>query len=180
MRNIFLLGVLLLGFIGANADSVPKTGSVNGHTYVDLGLPSGLKWATCNIGANKPWEYGNYYAWGEIEPKEVYNWSTYKWGVENMTKYNSKDGLTTLLPEDDAATANWGNEWRMPTSKEQRELQENSYMVWTNGYNGTDVKGVIFYKTKSLDDKGKFVGSGQTPSSDYSNSDTHVFIQSLG
>ncbi len=106
------------------------------HSYVDLGLPSGTLWATYNIGATKPEEYGDYFAWGETEPKKVYDWSTYKWGDDEMTKYNDGDGLMTLLPEDDAATANWGLEWRMPTNEEQRELGEECQ------YQMTEVNGV--------------------------------------
>ncbi len=165
-------------------DTTFKVEPVTEHEYVDLGLPSGTLWATCNVGATKPTEYGDYFAWGETEPKEVYADSTYKWfyaDSEIYTKYNSEDGLTTLLPEDDAATANWGSEWRMPTNEEQRELYENSYMVQTDGYNGTDVIGVIFYKAKSAEDKGEFVARWQTPSSDYSvSSDAHVFLPAAG
>ncbi len=104
------------------------------HDYVDLGLPSGLLWATCNVGANSPGEYGDYFAWGETTPKDVYNWSTYKYcnGSEStITKYTgSDDGLTTLLPEDDAATANWGGNWRMPTEEEWMELVYNTTVTW--------------------------------------------------
>ena len=90
------------------------------HEYVDLGLPSGTLWATCNVGASKPEEYGDYYAWGETEPKEVYDWSTYRWcngGRTSLTKYNTKssygivDNKTELELEDDAAYVNWGPSW---------------------------------------------------------------------
>ncbi len=118
---------------------------------VDLGLPSGLKWAPCNVGATKPEEYGNYYAWGEIKPKESYLWKTYEWGAydyvygddySKLTKYNSTDGLTTLEAADDAATANWGDAWRMPTDAEWNELLENCTWTYTtrNGVNGCEVK----------------------------------------
>ena len=172
---------------------IPSDTLLSNHPYVDLGLPSGTLWATYNVGATKPEEYGDYFAWGETEPKEVYDWITYKYAtsrggfLDSITKYNMSghygiiDKLSVLLPEDDAATANWGKDWRMPTNEEQRELQENSYMVWTDGYNGTDVRGVIFYKAKSADDKGEFVGSWQTPLSDYSvSSDAHVFLPAAG
>lgn len=173
---------------------IPTDTFVSNHPYVDLGLPSGTLWATYNIGATKPEEYGDYFAWGETEPKEVYDWSTYKYvkasgayDLDSITKYNMSswygiiDSLSVLLPEDDAATANWGNDWRMPTNDEQMELYENSYMVWTDGYNGTTIRGLIFYKAKSTDDKGEFVGSWQTPSSDYSvSSDAHVFFPAAG
>ena len=109
------------------------------HDYVDLGLPSGTLWATCNVGANSPEEYGDYFAWGETAPKDVYNWSTYQYyDGSNLTKYTGSDGLTNLLPEDDAATANWGNGWRMPSDAEWQELLDNTTNIWTtqNGVNG--------------------------------------------
>ena len=129
-------------------------GFENGHEWVDLGLPSGLKWATCNVGANTPEEYGDYFAWGEVEPKETYNWSTYKYGSDDdeLTKYCDKssygnngftDNKTVLDPEDDAATVNWGGAWRMPTTEEQQELINNCTWTWTtqNGVNGYKVTG---------------------------------------
>ena len=130
----------------------PTTGSANGHAWVDLGLPSGLKWATCNVGATKPEKYGNYYAWGETEPKTTYNWDTYKWckgSSSTLTKYNTKssygtvDNKTVLELADDAARANWGGAWRMPTDAEWTELLENCTWTWTSDYNGTGVKGRI-------------------------------------
>ena len=128
-------------------------GGGNTHAYVDLGLPSGLLWATCNIGADNPEDYGDYFAWGETQPKDIYNWSTYQYANgtslqdSQLTKYcnNSSygyngfmDNLTTLLPEDDAATANWGGGWRMPTKEEWEELYNNTTCTWTtqNGING--------------------------------------------
>ena len=119
---------------------------------VDLGLPSGLKWAPCNVGANKPEEYGNYYAWGEIKPKASYLWKNYELGAydyvygndySKLTKYNPTDGLTTLEAADDAATANWGDAWRMPTDGEWKELLENCTWTYTtqNGVRGCEVKG---------------------------------------
>ena len=100
----------------------------NGHEYVDLGLPSGLKWATCNVGASSPEVYGGYYAWGETEEKSSYSWSTYKWcngSYDTMTKYctsssyGTVDNKTTLDPQDDVAHVKWGGRWRMPTLEEQ-------------------------------------------------------------
>ena len=123
------------------------------HDYVDLGLPSGLKWATCNVGATKPEEYGNYYAWGETEPKTTYNWSNYKWcngRANTQTKYCTDsnygyvvDNKTVLELADDAARANWGGKWRMPTDAECTELRENCTWTWTSDYNGTGVAGRI-------------------------------------
>lgn len=130
----------------------------NGHAYVDLGLPSGTLWATCNVGAERPEDFGDYFAWGETTPKTTYDWSTYKfcngpneWGDYVLTKYcdNSAygyngytDTLTILLPEDDAATANWGNGWRMPTGNDMVELYENTTYRYHSMFNG--VKGVLF------------------------------------
>jgi len=104
------------------------TGYLNGYGYVDLGLPSGTKWATCNVGASTPTAYGNYYAWGETTTKETYNSSTYTYSGNQ----------TTLPSSADAATANWGAGWRMPTQTEMNELLDNCTQVWTtqNGVNG--------------------------------------------
>jgi len=161
---------------------IPSDTLTSNHPYVDLGLPSGTLWATYNVGASKPEEYGDYFAWGETEPKEVYDWNTYKWG-KIILKYNSEDGLTTLLPEDDAATANWGKEWRMPTTEEQRELVEECYWVWSNGYNGSDVRGHIVYKAKRFDDKGRveYPGGNYQSEIEYNvSSDAHVFLPASG
>ncbi|MBQ8722453.1 MAG: fimbrillin family protein [Paludibacteraceae bacterium] len=120
------------------------SGMENGHEWVDLGLSSGLKWATCNVGATTPEEYGDYFAWGEVEIKEAYGWGTYKFGTENnYTKYNSNDNKTVLDPEDDAAHVNWGGAWRMPTDVELGELFDNCIWDWivcannTEGYQAT-------------------------------------------
>lgn len=118
----------------------------NGHEYVDLGLPSGLLWATCNVGANSPEEYGDYFAWGETEPKSDYYWSTYfdtnDYGL-TFQKYNNNGGKTVLEPADDAAHVNWGGSWRMPTKAEQDELRNECTWEWTtqNGVNGRKVTG---------------------------------------
>ena len=136
----------------SNTGSDNATGTANGHDYVDLGLPSGTKWATCNVGATKPEEYGNYYAWGETEPKTSYDWDTYKWcngSEDTLTKYNTNsdygtvDNKTVLDLADDAARANWGGAWRMPTDAEWTELRENCTWRWTYDYNGTGVAGRI-------------------------------------
>ena len=134
---------------------IPDSGMDNGHAYVDLGLPSGLKWATCNVGADKPEDYGNYFAWGEISVKSIYEWNTYKWGTDTtqFTKYCSKsifgkngftDDKTTLDSEDDAAHANWGGQWRMPTIANFNELINNTTVKWVENYNDTGVSGFRF------------------------------------
>ena len=136
----------------SNTGSDNATGTANGHGYVDLGLPSGTKWATCNVGAATPEEYGNYYAWGETEPKETYDWATYKWcngRYKTLTKYSTDsdygtvDNKIVLELADDAARANWGGAWRMPTDAEWTELRENCEWTWIDDYNGTGVAGLI-------------------------------------
>ena len=112
---------------------------------VDLGLS--VKWATCNIGASSPEEYGDYYAWGETETKECYDITTYKWcngSYNTLTKYNTKSGYGTvdnkyeLEPEDDVAHVKLGGNWRMPTDAEWTELRAQCTWTWTtqNGVNG--------------------------------------------
>ena len=141
-------------------DNVSISGTVCGYEYVDLGLPSGMLWATYNVGADSLDEVGDYFAWGETEPKTDYSWSTYKWGTkDSLTKYNNIDSLTVLKAEDDAATANWGRAWRTPTMDELYELKDGCTWTWTKdglvgtsktngntiflplsfGYNGTDL-----------------------------------------
>ena len=107
--------------------------------WVDLGLPSGRQWATRNVGASSPTDYGNYYAWGETSPKSNYTWENYRYynsSTGQLTKYNGSDGLTTLQPGDDAATAHYGG--RTPTESEWRELINNTTSRWmtVNGVNG--------------------------------------------
>ena len=120
------------------------------HSYVDLGLS--VKWATCNIGAETPEEYGEFFAWGEVEPKENYSWRTYKWSNttgSTLTKYNTEssygivDNKTQLDISDDAASANWGGDWRMPTAAEWEELRRECTWTWSNkGYKVTsDING---------------------------------------
>ena len=136
------------------------SGEKCGHEYVDLGLPSGMLWAVYNVGADSLGEVGDYFAWGETEPKTDYSWNTYKWGTkDSLTKYNNIDSLTVLKAEDDAATANWGRAWRTPTMDELYELKDGCTWTWTKdglvgtsktngntiflplsfGYNGTDL-----------------------------------------
>ena len=122
---------------------------------IDLGLPSGTKWANMNVAASTPEEYGGYYAWGETEEKDNYSWSTYKWcrgSYDTQTKYctdssyGTVDNKTVLDPEDDVAHVKWGGTWRMPTLDEQKELLNKCTWNWTtqngvNGYKGTGPNG---------------------------------------
>ena len=121
------------------------------HEYVDLGLPSGTLWATCNVGANCPEDKGDYFAWGETSPTDMYDWKNYKYATYVDDKYlfvkyctNSAygvngmaDGKEVLEPADDAATVNWGVNWRMPTQAECEELYRNTTFEWT-AVNGVD------------------------------------------
>jgi hypothetical protein len=130
------------------------TGELNGHGWVDLGLPSGTLWATCNIGASKPEDYGDYFAWGETKPQSgnVDNWNSYKYAngsYDKLTKYCSKsdygdngftDNQTTLQTGDDPATS-WGSGWRTPSKAQWDELLANTTNKWTT-QNG--VKGRLF------------------------------------
>ena len=136
---------IILGTNEENNDT-PTTDS----RAVDLGLS--VKWASCNVGATAPEEYGGYYAWGETEEKSNYSWSTYKYcngTSSSMTKYctSSSDGTvdnkTTLEASDDVATVKWGGNWRMPTTEEQQELIDKCTWAWTtlNGVNGYRVTG---------------------------------------
>jgi len=135
----------------------------NGHEFVDLGLPSGLKWATCNVGATTPEDPGDHFAWGDTVKKDGYTWPTYTWcngSGFDLTKYcidsffgsnGFKDNMTTLETEDDAASYNWGSPWRMSTRADYDELlatKDNTAdytWTWCDGnntkYAGTDVRG---------------------------------------
>ena len=120
--------------------------------YVDLGITvdgKKIKWATCNVGASKPEDYGDYFAWGETSGynsgKTNFSWTTYfdtSDGGTTFTKY-ATDKKTVLDFEDDAARASWGGSWRMPTDEEWTWLLENCTWTWTDNYNGTGVAGRI-------------------------------------
>ena len=138
----------------------------NGYEYVDLGLPSGLKWATCNVGATSPEQAGLYFAWGDTTgytSEQVFNHE----GPFNSARYNSGPAAsisTDLTLEQDAAHVNLGGNWRMPTKAEYRELIDNCNVVWTNDYNGTGVKGKVF--TSKVNGKSVFfpaAGYGISP-----------------
>ena len=130
--------------------------SLLGPEYVDLGLS--VKWAKWNVGAKSETDYGDKFAWGETAPKTEYTEGNYKWGIYNgddpnkgMTKYNKIDGLETLQPEDDAATANWGDDWRTPTVDEFYELEDNCDWTWTTKKDakGNDVNGYTVTSKKN-------------------------------
>ena len=152
MKKIFLmtLAVLFIGTAGyaqgRATDNNAKT--PDGVEAVDLGLS--VKWANMNVGAKKPSGYGTYFAWGETKSKDYYSWNTYAWSKGNsqfLTKYSSTDKRFRLAPTDDAAQANWGGEWRMPTDDEFDELTDPKNCTWqwtsqdgVNGYKVTSKK----------------------------------------
>jgi hypothetical protein len=132
-----------------------KSASLEGHKYVDLGLPSKTLWATCNVGAKKAEGYGNFYAWGETKPKNDYSWETYTLpyettgfkkpvlGDREFTDKQNPHRLTgpytesmNMQPEDDAATVNWGNEWSIPTLEQWQELCDTTLCRWTQQKKG--------------------------------------------
>ena len=119
----------------------PLEGTTNGHAWVDLGLPSGRKWATCNVGANAPEEYGDYFAWGETSTKETYdvdNCPTYELHIVELQYQGYIDSELNLTAQYDAATANWGGDWRMPTYDELKELYNDCIWTWWTAQNGVD------------------------------------------
>lgn len=133
LDDIFYSNVESVTTLGEKSTS-PTYTLMNGHKFVDLGLPSGLLWATTNVGASSCSEAGDYFAWGETEPKSDYSWDTYKWGSDenNLSKYKSSDGKTMLDPEDDAATANWGAPCRMPSFADYEELYSKCEWLWVD------------------------------------------------
>ena len=183
----------LKGSIGGGGTTPGGGETPSTMEYVDLGLPSGLKWAKCNLGASKPSDYGDYYAWGETAPKKIYNWVTYKWmkagqsDEKYITKYTIADGQTEAIwydsarkfigdnktvldAADDAATQQLGSPWRMPTKVDIKELKDNC--IWTrieqDGVSGYQVEGpngnVIF-----LPAAGARKGSGLQSAGTYGN-----------
>ncbi len=150
-RIMFFAIVSVVGMIAmSGCEKDEQSNLLNGHEWVDLGLYSGTKWATCNIGANTPEESGDYFAWGETTTKRTYNWTTYhycKGDNKSITKYccdprygnnGFTDNRTILEASDDVATVNWGTGWRMPTKDEMIELITMCTTSWTviNGVSG--------------------------------------------
>lgn len=130
-------------------DPSKMSGYKGEYAYVDLGLS--VMWATYNVGGSKPTDFGDLFAWGETSPKEYYKQENYKWGVSmyHYTKYCTKsyngtvDGKTVLDKGDDAACANWGGSWRMPTADEMAELVRGCDWEWVAHYNGTTHNGQL-------------------------------------
>ncbi|MBQ3681368.1 MAG: hypothetical protein IJP79_01120 [Paludibacteraceae bacterium] len=199
MKKIFYLTMcLVVGFASCSEDKEKsdgdfyKSGTEKGHDYVDFGLPSKTLWATCNVGALKPIDYGSYYAWGDVGSVATFTWNTYKYADgadDQLTKYCTKssygkgglkDNKTVLELSDDVASVSWGGKWRMPTKIQYVELQENCYWVWVDNYNDSNVAGFVVYKPKTSNDKGVVVYGGESPLSSYSYSDAHIFLPAAG
>lgn len=134
MKKLALLLVIQLPLILVTAcsddeenDKTVSNGVLNGHKWVDMGLPSGLKWATCNVGAMSPEDPGEYFPWGETEPK----YYSQRYGVSYITLKSQGviDNNGNLTKDYDAAAKKWGSTWRMPTAAEQQELM--NYCTWT-------------------------------------------------
>jgi hypothetical protein len=145
-----LLCVVLISLTGA-------TKAQKQHDYVDLGLPSGTLWSTCNLGASNPGEYGDYYAWGETSTKTIFTWETYKYAKDGshhkLTKYchipiyggyQYTDSLAILERSDDAAYVQWGSNWCTPTTEQFKELYDNCDHKWIKQYEGKDIAGMLF------------------------------------
>ena len=137
--------------------------TINGHEYVDLGLPSGKKWATCNVGANKPEDYGDYYSWGEVRTKIEYT-------INNSVTYGKKYNDIKGNPQYDVVRKNWGGTWRLPTKMELEELINECTWKWTkqhnvNGYNVTGPNGNSIF----LPAAGYRIGSSLFNDGDYGN-----------
>lgn len=156
IQSLILSFVMVLALAGCKngknkTDDPGGNGIENGYSYVDMGLS--VKWATCNIGAKKPEDYGEYYAWGETKTKYSYDRFTSKYGSnKTLTKYCTKSGFGTfddkkvLESEDDVAYEKWGGNWRMPTNEEFCELMENCTWTWTTKY---FVKGYLVTSNKA-------------------------------
>ena len=158
MKKFFLIvGLVIISlFVFISCEKQEgNIGKYRGHEYVDLGLS--VKWATCNVGASKPWKYGDYFAWGEVEIKDYYNANYKYYDGEKFTKYS--DGVNCMLePGDDAATVNWGGSWRMPTVEEQKELINNCTWICTTDH---DVAGYrVISKVEGYTDQSIFLPAG--------------------
>ena len=160
MKKLLFIGALLCVLCSCGSGNSKKSNVHEGHEWVDLGLPSGLKWATCNVGASTPVDYGNYYAWGETRTKSEY-WS------KNSSSYGKDWGDIGGDSNRDPARANWGGSWRMPTKAEFQELVDNCTWTWTtqDGHKGYRVTGKngqsIFLPAAGYRDGGMLFSDGK-------------------
>ena len=162
MKKILLIGALLSAVCSISSanpkKNVEPTNTHYGHEWVDLGLPSGTKWATCNVGASTPGDYGDFFAWGETTAKEVFLESN---SVTCNKSYKAIGGDVNL----DAAKANWRGSWRMPNWAELNELRQKCTWEWTtqdgsNGFKVTGPNGQSIFLPAAGYRKGGFVKNG--------------------
>lgn len=185
-----MLTILATAFVACDKNDSEET--PENANVVDLGLTSGTKWAKLNVGAINAWDYGNYYAWGEIKTKSDYSWNSYIYccgSDSTLTKYCNvascgnegfTDAITTLQPADDVASVALGIGYSMPTAADWEELSKQCYWVWVSNYNGQNVNGYIVYKAKSNADKGVKVYKNGTMLTSYSLIDSHIFLPAAG
>lgn len=141
-KTLLILSVVVVLFEGCEKDTVFEegevlySGSIRGYKYIDLGLPSGLKWAVCNVGASYPEDYGDYYAWGETETKSTYT-------SDNCSTCNLQMNDISGNSQYDVARKKWGSTWRIPTKSELEEIEDECTWTWTTqgGRNGYKVTG---------------------------------------
>lgn len=159
-----------------------SSGTIANHNYVDLGLSNGKLWATCNIGADNPWDIGDFFAWGETSPKPIYTLSTYAfYDIIDSTYTKYRGEYQKLESDDDAAKVNWGDAYEMPSESDWVKLSKQCYWEWTSHYNCTDTRGFVVYKAKKEADAGvhAFWGRPDEIVPNYTLSDTHIFIPCL-
>ena len=162
------------------------------YEYVDLGLPSGLKWAKCNVGAETETDYGDYFMWGSTTPNtaDECDWTSYKYcngSYNTLTKYNTStlygvnpDNIITLESVDDAASQIMGGDWRMPKMNEIQELIDNTNHVWITNFNGTGINGRKF---TSKTDTSKYIfipAAGYCHNGSIYSGNCYVWSSSLG
>ena len=144
-KTLLILSTVVLFFAGCKKDTVFEegevlySGSIRGYKYIDLGLPSGLKWAVCNVGASSPEDYGDYYAWGETETKSTYT-------SDNCSTCNLQMNDISGNSQYDVARKKWGSTWRIPKKSELEEIEDECTWTWTtqgdrNGYKVTGPNG---------------------------------------
>lgn len=191
-----------LNLLEPKVGTAPEVGSHNGHEYVNLG--TGVLWATTNVGAESPTDFGDYFAWGATEPQSVYDWVHCPYQTQdvtdekksrftkylglNATSYKDssaadKDAIKiTLDPEDDAAHVKWGGNWRMPTKEDFQRLKDECFWKWVPSYKGKNVVGYMIFKTKLDEDKGKVMYKDRHLSNGalYTESDLHIFFPCAG
>lgn len=169
-------------------EMVTTNDSNSKYDFVDLGLPSGTKWAKMNVGAKSVTDHGLYFAWGETQgyadasSGKTFSQNDYKWGTEsNFTKYNSTDGKTVLELEDDAARINMGGQWHIPTEEDFNELVNNTTNTWVDNYLDSETCGLLF--TSNINGQTLFIpasGKYENAVNDHINYQGYLWTKDLG